>query len=184
MKPSTRVTLVPLLFLFLAALLTAQQTTTRSALLAQSDRTVAPAFSLADSGKKPVQLSDFRGTPIVLNFWAAECGGCKVELPTFVSLDRTYKNKGLIVLGVSMDIMYSDLKDAAAGWLQVKPFLLTRRIEYPIVLDDGSAEKAFNLTALPATYLIDRSGRIAATYIGVVDPVDIETNVKALLVEH
>lgn len=179
MTPSTRVTLVPVLFLCLTAFLTAQQAI-RAELLAQKDRTVAPSFRLADSGSKPVQLSDFRGKPVVLNFWATECGGCKVELPTFVSLGGTYKNEGLIVLGVSMDIMYSDLKDAAAGWSQVKPFLRTRRLEYPIVLDDGSAEKAFNVTAIPATYLIDRSGRIAATYIGVVDPKDIETNVRAL----
>ena len=101
--------------------LTAQQAT-RSELLAQSDRTAAPAFRLTDSGNRPVQLSDFRGKPVVVNFWATECGGCKVELPTFVSLARTYKHKGLIVLGVSMDIMYSDLKDAAAGWSQVLCF--------------------------------------------------------------
>jgi peroxiredoxin len=183
MRPTTNVTLVPWLFLFLAATLTAQQAT-RSELVAQSNRMPAPTFRLTDSGSKPIQLSNFRGKPVILNFWATECGGCKAELPTFVRLDRTYKNKGLIVLGVSMDIMYSDLKDAAAGWSQVRPFLRTRLLQYPIVLDDGSAEKAFNVTAIPATYLIDRSGRIAATYIGVVDAKDIETNVKALLVER
>jgi thiol-disulfide isomerase/thioredoxin len=120
----------------------------------------------------------------VLNFWATECGGCKVELPTFVSLARTYKTKGLAVVGVSMDVMYSDLKDAAAGWSQVKPFLRTHGIDYRILLDDGSAEKAFAITALPATYLIDRSGRIAAMYIGVVEPTDIESNIRNLLAER
>lgn len=52
------------------------------------------------------------------------------------------------------------------------------------MLDDGSVEKMFHVTALPATYLIDKTGRIAATYIGVVDPTDLETNIKTLLAER
>ena len=166
-----------------ATLLTAQQTV-RSPLRAVTERKGAPAFQLRDTQNKRVRLSDFKGRPVVLNFWATECGGCKTELPTFVKLSETYKKTGLTVVGVSMDIVYSDLKGAAAGWAQVKPFLRTHRIPYPVLLDDGSAEKAFEVTALPATHLIDRGGRIAATYIGVVDPDDLEANVKALLAER
>lgn len=183
MAISPRVTLVSVLLVCSVALLTAQQPI-RSALLAESNRAAAPAFRLRDARGKAVQLRDYRGKPVVLNFWATECGGCKVELPTFISLDRVYKGKGLTVLGVSMDVMYSDLQGAEAGWSQVNPFLRTRHLDYPIVLDDGSAEKAFNITAIPATYLIDRAGRIAATYVGVVDPNDIEANVKSLLAER
>jgi hypothetical protein len=80
--------------------------------------------------------------------------------------------------------MYSDLKNATVGWAQVKPFLRTHRIQYPILLDDGSAEKALTVTALPATYLIDKTGRIAATYVGVVDAADLERNVRTLLAER
>jgi len=83
-----------------------------------------------------------------------------------------------------MDIMYEDLKSADEGWARVKPFLPAHGIQYPIVLDDGTVEKAFNVTALPATYLIDRSNRVAATYIGVVDAANLEANVKALLAER
>jgi peroxiredoxin len=183
MTPSARVTLVPVLLACWAAFLTAQEPV-RSALLAQGERAVASSFRLRDAGGRTVRSLDFRGKPVVLNFWATECGGCTLELPTFVSLGHAYKSDGLTVLGVSMDIMYSDLKGAAAGWAQVKPFLRTRRLDYPIVLDDGSAEKAFNVTAIPATYLIDRAGRIAATYVGVVDPKDLESNVKSLLAER
>jgi peroxiredoxin len=183
MKPLAKLTLFPVFLLSLAALLTAQQSI-RSELRSGTERAVAPSFRLADAGNKPVGLSDFRGKPVVLNLWATECGGCKAELPTFVRLARTYKNSGLTVLGVSMDIMYSDLKNAAEGWSRVKPFLRAQSIEYPILLDDGSVEKVFKVTALPSTYLIDRTGRIAATYVGVVDSQDIETNVKALLAER
>jgi cytochrome c biogenesis protein CcmG/thiol:disulfide interchange protein DsbE len=181
--PLKRFPLVGLGILLLAAVLTAQRLT-RAEMRARTDRTAAPSLRLVNATGNVVRLSDFRGRPLVLNFWATECGGCKVELPTFVNLARKYKKEGLTVAGVSMDIMYSDLKDAAAGWSQVKAFLRTHRLDYPIVLDDGSGEKAFNVTATPATYLIDRTGRVAATYIGVVEPKDIETNIRALLAER
>jgi cytochrome c biogenesis protein CcmG/thiol:disulfide interchange protein DsbE len=121
---------------------------------------------------------------VVLNLWATECGGCKTELPTFVEMNRVYKDKGLVVVGVSMDIMYSDLRNAKQGWGQVNPFVKAHGIDYPILLDDGSVEKAFKVTALPATYLVDRAGRIAASYVGVVDPSDLERNIKTLLAER
>src|SRR3954468_23537239 len=148
------------------------------------DRPAAPSFGLANASGRLVQLSGFRGKPVVLNLWATECGGCQAELPAFVQMDQRYKGRGLAVVGVSLDIMYSDLKNATEGWARVKPFVKAKGITYPILLDDGSVEKAFNLTALPATYLIDRAGRIAATYIGVVDPVDLEANIKTLLSER
>jgi peroxiredoxin len=163
----------------------AGQRTTQAALRDAGARSAAPSFRLSDTSGKSVRLADFRGKPVVLNFWATECGGCREELPTFVDLRRAYKEMGLTVVGVSMDISYSDLKSANEGWARVKPFIAAHGIKYQIVLDDGSAEKGFNVTALPSTYLVDRSGRIAATYIGaVVDPTNLEANIKTLLAER
>jgi peroxiredoxin len=183
MKRSVTLTLFSALLLLFVATLTAQQTV-RSAVQMPVERPAAPSFSLSDARNRHVRLQDCRGKPVVLNLWATECGGCKTELPTFIELSRVYKNKGLIVLGVSMDIMYSDLKTAKEGWDRVNPFVKAHEIEYPILLDDGSVEKMFSVTALPATYLIDRTGRIAASYIGVVDASDLETNIKTLLAER
>src|SRR5580765_8390619 len=156
----------------------------RARVQSEKDRLPAPSVRLANATGKLVALSDFRGKPVVLNLWATECGGCRAELPAFVQMDQRYKGKGLVVVGVSLDIMYSDLKNSADGWAHVKPFVRTKGIDYSILLDDGSVEKAFNVTALPATYLIDRAGRIAATYIGVGDPADLEANIKILLAER
>ena len=183
MKRSVALMLFVAVSLSFAATVTGQQTV-RSALRTATDRPVAPSFGLSDAGNRHVGLQDFRGKPVVLNLWATECGGCKTELPTFIELDRVYKNKGLVVLGVSMDIMYSDLKSAKAGWERVNPFVSAHQIDYPILLDDGSVEKAFKVTALPATYVIDKTGRIAASYIGIVDPGNLEANIKTLLAER
>jgi peroxiredoxin len=149
------------------------------------DRSPAPAFRLADPSGMSVRLSDFRGKPVVLNLWATDCGGCRKELPTFVELSRTYQPKGLTVIGVSMDIMYEDLKTADEGWARVRPFIAAHGMRYQIVLDDGSVEKGFNVTSLPSTYVVDRAGGIAASYVGVaVDPANLEANIKAVLAER
>jgi peroxiredoxin len=83
-----------------------------------------------------------------------------------------------------MDIMYEGLKSAADGWARVTPFAASHGLTYTILLDDGSVEKGFAVTALPATYLIDRAGRVAATYVGIVDADNLESNVKTILAER
>jgi peroxiredoxin len=161
-----------------------QQKTVQAPLQAVADRKDAPAFSLTDASGHARHLADYRGTPVVINLWATDCGGCRAELPSFVTLSQRYKGRGVTVVGVSMDVMYEDLKSAAEGWARVTPFAAAHGLTYPIVLDDGSVERDFKVTALPATYLIDRSGRIAAAYIGIVDADNLEANLKTVLAER
>src|SRR6185437_15872751 len=92
-----------------------QQKTVEAALQPVADRTPAPAFSLADASGRMRRLADYRGTPVVVNLWATDCGGCKIELPSFVTLSRRYQGR-VTVVGISLDIMYEDLKSAADGW--------------------------------------------------------------------
>jgi peroxiredoxin len=183
-----RVPRLPLLLLVVLSLVAhagaVQQKTVQANLQAVADREDAPAFSLADAAGHVRHLADYRGKPVVVNLWATDCGGCKAELPSFVTLSQRYKSRGVTVVGVSLDIMYEDLKSAAEGWARVTPFAAAHGLTYPILLDDGSVEKAFKVTAMPATYLIDRSGRIAATYIGVVDGDNLEANLKTVLAER
>jgi peroxiredoxin len=182
-----RLTMFSLLSVFVLSLVSGadarQQKTVRARIRAVADRPAAPAFSLADASGTIRRLSDYRGKPIVVNLWATDCGGCKIELPTFVRLSQTYKDR-VTVVGVSMDIIYEGLKSAADGWARVTPFAASHALTYPILLDDGTVEKAFAVTALPATYLIDRAGRTAATYVGIIDPDDVDTNIKVLLAER
>ena len=83
-----------------------------------------------------------------------------------------------------MDVMYEGLKDTNAGWAAVKPFVQAQKIAYPILMDDGQAERAFNVESMPATWLIDKAGRVAAIYQGVVNRNDTEANIKRLLGER
>jgi len=156
----------------------------RATLAPIPQRTASPAFRLADAAGKFVSLSKFRDKVVLLDFWATECGGCKVEIPWFLDFKRAYQSSGFEVVGVSMDIPYESLKDAAEGWSRVTPFVQSHRVNYPILMADDAVAKAYRITALPMTYLIDRKGRVAAEYLGLVDKDDIERNIKALLTER
>ena len=107
-----------------------------------------------------------------------------MEIPWFVELNQTFKDKSVAVIGVSMDISYEDLKSAAEAWARVRPFAETHQIKYPILMGDDGLTKAYDIRALPVSYLIDRRGRIAAAYVGLIDKQNVEANIKSLLAER
>ena len=172
------------LLLCLAACSLVQATDIRAALEPQSVRKPAPQFVLLDASGKSVALSSFKGKPLLLDLWATKCGGCIEEIPSFIELHHRYAAKGLAMVGISMDILFEDLKGPAEAWKLVNPFVRTHNVDYPILMGDDAITKRFSVEALPVTYLIDNRGRIAATYVGVVDRANLETNIRALLVER
>ena len=153
-----------------------------ASLIPPASRKSAPAFDLVNQDGKKIRVSNYRGNVVLLNFWATDCGGCVLEIPSFIELEKAYKGKGFTVVGVSMDISYESLKDANEAWSRVRPFMAKEGINYPIAMGDASISKAYKLNAYPATYLIDKSGKIAVAYVGVViNKENVETNIKELL---
>jgi peroxiredoxin len=172
------------LALVMAAGTAASQQNVHATIVAQASRAAAPAFGLADSSGKSVQLSDYRGKVVLLNFWATECGGCKLEIPWFIELETAHKSDSFTVLGVSMDTSYEKLTNSDEAWSRVRPFVADHKMNYPIVMGDSSLLGSYELRFLPATFLIDKQGRIAATYSGVVDKADVSSNIDKLLAEQ
>jgi peroxiredoxin len=118
-----------------------------------------PDFALEGSDGNIVRLSNYRGKVVLLNFWATWCGGCKTEIPWLVEFQRTYGDRGLVVVGVSLD---------DDGWQKVRPFMATAGISYPVAIGHPRLVRFFSSSdALPVSALITRSGRIAATHTGV-----------------
>ncbi len=167
-----------------AVVATAQPAGVRSAMKPAAERMMAPAFRLMDHANKPRELRKYHGHVVLLNFWATSCGGCKEEIPYFMRFDDTYRSGRLQTIGVSIDIAYEQLKGPQEAWALVNPFVEETRIRYPILMGDDAVNKAYSIDSLPATYLIDKKGRVAAVYQGVVDRADVEANIKMLLKER
>ncbi len=155
-----------------------------AALVPKADRKIAPAFHLVGSNGRTVQVSDYHGKILLLNFWATKCGGCILEIPSFIEMQQTYEKQGFTAVGISADISYLGLKSPGEAWQLVRPFIASHGINYPILMGDDATIDAYGFQSYPATYLIDRSGHIAATYVGVVSKKDVETNIKTLLAER
>lgn len=119
-----------------------------------------PDFALNDANGAEIRLSKLHGQVVLLNFWATWCHGCKTEIPWFMDFATKYGANGLFVLGVSMD---------DDGWKLVKPYAADKKINYPLVIGSESIAKQYGVETMPMTYLIDREGKVAATYIGMVD---------------
>jgi peroxiredoxin len=140
---------------------------------ATNDRKAAPDFTLSDARGAAVRLSDYKGKVVVLNFWATWCGPCKVEIPWFIEFENTYKDRGVAVLGVSMD---------DDGWKAVKPYIEQKKMNYRVVIgDDALAQQYGGVDSLPTTFLIDHDGKIARSYMGLVAKSTYKKEIEELL---
>jgi peroxiredoxin len=82
-------------------------------------RRAAPNFTFVDSRGASVRLSDYKGKVVLLSFWATWCLWCETEIPWYMEFQNKYKDKGLSVIGVSMD---------EDGWRSVRPFLEEKKM--------------------------------------------------------
>lgn len=151
------------------------QTPLSAALQPIVQRKAAPELHLRDSSGRMIRLKNYRGKIVVLDFWATWCHGCKEEIPWFAEFERKYGPQGANVVGVSLD---------DEGWKVVKPFIQTADVPYTIVLGDQATTKEYGIVNMPDTFLIDRHGRIAAKYAGLVSREDVEANLRKMLAER
>lgn len=139
----------------------------------EKERKTAPDFTLKDADGKVVHLSDYRGKVVILDFWATWCGPCRIEIPWFMDIQRKNKDRGFEVLGVAMD---------DEGWEVVKPFLADLGVNYRVMIgDDLTSQMYGGVDALPTTFLIDKTGKIAAVHVGLASRKDFEDGVEQLL---
>ena len=135
---------------------------------------VAPAFTLVDLSGKKVSLAQFKGHPVVVNFWATWCGPCKLEMPWFEEMSHKYKDQGLIVLGLSQDTGTATDEIAKA----VKKI----GVSYTILQPDDSVPKLYGgVDYLPETFYVDAQGKVVEETAGAPTRDEIEANVKKIL---
>jgi len=153
----------------------------RAQLTKASERAKAPPFELVADSRAKVNLSDYRGKVILLNFWATDCGGCVLEIPTLIDIERDLGQNDFTVVGIDMDMPYEGVKTANEAWKNVRAFMPTHGMKYPVLMGTSATENLYKIDAYPASFIIDQSGHIAAKYVGIIDKENVEANVRTLL---
>jgi peroxiredoxin len=133
---------------------------------------VAPDFSLRDLNNQTLELANYRGKVVLLDFWATWCTPCRGEIPHFVEFQNNYREQGLQVIGISMD---DDAKP-------VREFYQEFKMNYPVALGNEKVAEAYGgVLGLPITFLIGRDGRVAAKYVGEVEMPVLQQEIETLL---
>ena len=107
-----------------------------------------------------------------------------LEIPRLIDVQRDLQHGDFTVVGIDMDMPYGGVRSADQAWKNVRPFTVTHRMNYPVLMGDSGIEKLYGISAYPASFIIDKSGRIAAKYVGIVDTANVEANVRTLLHEE
>lgn len=136
----------------------------------------APDFTLRSVGGANLRLQEQRGQVVMVNFWATWCGPCRQEMPHLNRLYDKYRSSGFALLGVNIDDDPRAAADLAAKL----------GLRFPVLLDtDKKVSRVYDMSAMPATLLIDRDGRVRHIHRGYRDGVErtYEEQVRSLLKE-
>jgi len=132
----------------------------------------APQFARRDLTGARIDLAEFHGKVVLLDFWATWCAPCEVEMPVFASWQRQYGPQGLRVIGISMD------DDAAP----VRSLVSRLKLNYPVAMGDARLGNRFGgVLGLPLILIIDRNGFVRAQFQGEADLKVIEKQLKEIL---
>ncbi len=126
-----------------------------------------PQLTLKDVNGKDVNLADYKGKVVFVNFWATWCDPCRVEIPWLIAMQNKYGPKGFTVLGIAMD---EEGKSAVAPFLDKERFDVDGQklpMNYPILLGtDEASDKFGGILGYPSSFLISRDGKIVTKFQG------------------
>ena len=113
----------------------------------------APTFQLAGRGGKTIDLAQFKGQVVMINFWATWCGPCRAEMPLLEDIYKKYKPMGFTLIGVNVEPASGDPE----GWLSKLP----KPVTFPVAFDvDSKVSKLYKVAGMPTTVFIDRKGNV------------------------
>ena len=133
--------------------------------------TAAAGLNLRDINGNMVNLSEYKGKVIILDFFATWCPPCKAEIPDFIELQRQYGSQGFTMIGISLSKLG-----------EVKGFAEDFGINYPVLIDDGYASAVYGpIRSIPTTFIIDRNFKVVKKYIGYKPKEVFEADIRELL---
>jgi thiol-disulfide isomerase/thioredoxin len=130
-----------------------------STALAASSSGPAPGFKLSGRGGQTIDLAQFKGQVVMINFWATWCGPCRDEMPLLEDIYKKYKPMGFTMLGVNVE----PNSKAAEEWLGK----LAKPVSFPIAFDtDSKVSKLYKVAGMPNTVIVDRKGNVRVMHRG------------------
>ena len=121
------------------------------------DKPEAPDFMLHDINENIKELDDYKGKPIIINFWASWCPPCRAELPSMNKAWKKLKDEGIEMIGINI----------AEEAETVSDFIKQYPINFPVLLDESGEElENWSIRGLPTTFILDSQGRIVYRAVG------------------
>ncbi len=137
------------------------------------DEIKAPAFTLTSTNGKQINLSDYKGKIVILDFWATWCAPCRKGIPDLIEIQKQYKDN-VVIVGISLDqqntISY------------VIPFMKEFGINYPVVYGNEKVVVDYgSIPSIPTSFIIDNNGNVVDVFIGLVPKSTYVTKIKNLI---
>ena len=125
----------------------------------------APDFTLADLDGRQIRLAELRGKTVVLDFWATWCPPCEFQIPILNEVYEAYREKGVEILGISVDTEGADV---------VRAYVEKHGARYPILMGSESLARSFGAPGFPSLIVVAPDGTIDQVHVGLIEAPALE----------
>ncbi|MBF0458985.1 MAG: TlpA family protein disulfide reductase [Nitrospirae bacterium] len=163
--------------LFIIAILAALIPATAIAIPMEGQQAIEFSLPNVHDDTKTIALKDLKGKVVLLNIWASWCDGCKAEMPEFITIQEQYKDKPFIIVAISVDNSKGKAVDFLAGLEQSSK----KKVNFTVLYDkDKTSPKDYKPRGMPASYLIDKNGKLVRIFLGSFNASNIGTLTSAI----